>query len=155
MLEAASTVIVRRENDVYDRIDIRKSFGFRTPRDGSVLHRWFDCWCPACMSAGGPDGGSMDSNYQVKDCKVNERRYGATVALQGNRGLGIGAQRKGAQRKGRELAKQLKPGVAIVVKSRLLDNALNFSALGPPKCMSPKMRCGPKNVCKGACQDTF
>jgi hypothetical protein len=40
-------------------------------------------------------------------------------------------------------------------KSGLLDNALNFSALGPPKCMSPKMRCGPKHVCKGACEDTF
>ena len=40
-------------------------------------------------------------------------------------------------------------------KSRLLYNALNFSALGPPKCMSSKMRCGPKHVCKGACDDTF
>ena len=40
-------------------------------------------------------------------------------------------------------------------KSGLLDNALNFSALRAPKCMSPKMRCGPKYVCKGACEDTF
>jgi hypothetical protein len=117
ILEATSADIDRRENEVYDRIDgIRKSFGFRALRDGYVLYRWFDCWCPACMSAGGPGVGSMDSNYQVKDCKVSERWYESTVCLQGTRG--IGAQRKERQRKGRELAKQLKPGVVISVQDR-------------------------------------
>lgn len=118
IIEAASTDIDRRANEVYDRIDgITKSFGFRALRDNSVLYRWFDCWCPACMSASGPGIGSMDSNYQVKDCKAGERWYEATVALQGTRG--IIAQRKEAQRKGRELAKQLKPGEYIAVQDRV------------------------------------
>jgi hypothetical protein len=121
ILEAASPEIHRRENEVYDRIDgITKSFAFQALRENSVLYRWFDCWCPACMRAGGPGIGSMDSNYQVKDCKSGERWYESTVSLQGTRG--IGAQRKEAQRKGRELAKKLKPGVVIAVQDRENQN---------------------------------
>ena len=51
-------------------------------------------------------------------------------------------------------ATQLTPNIQPM-KPGLLDNALNFNALGHPKCMSPKMRCGPKYVYKGACEDTF
>ena len=117
IIEAASADIDRRQNEVYGKSDdIRKTFGLRALRDNSVLYRWFDCWCPACMAAGGPGVGSMDSNYQVKDCKVKEPWYEATVSLQATRG--IPAQRKEAQRKGRELAKQLKPGEYIAVQDR-------------------------------------
>ena len=102
---------------VYDRIDgITKSFAFRALRGNSVLYRWFDCWCPACMRAGGPGVGPMDSNCQVKDCKSAERWYESTVSLQETRG--IPAQRKKVQRKGRELAKKLKPGIVIAVQDR-------------------------------------
>ena len=64
ILKATSTDIDRRANAVYDRIDgITKSFAFRALRENSVLYRWFDCWCPACMRAGGPGVGPTDSNY--------------------------------------------------------------------------------------------
>jgi hypothetical protein len=39
-------------------------------------------------------------------------------------------------------------------KSGLLDNALNFGLMHF-FFVSPKMRCGPKCVCKGACEDSF
>ena len=74
ILKAASSDIDRRANAVYDRIDgITKSFAFRALRETSVLYKWFDCWCPACMRTSGPGVGSTDSNYQVKDCKSARR----------------------------------------------------------------------------------
>ena len=39
-------------------------------------------------------------------------------------------------------------------KSGLLDNGLK-NWLMDSRFMSPKMRCGPRCVCKGACEDTF
>jgi hypothetical protein len=65
--EAKMGDIDRRENEVYDKIDgIQKSFGFMAIADNSVIYRWFDCWCPACMKAGGAGVGTMDSNFQVQ-----------------------------------------------------------------------------------------
>ena len=40
-------------------------------RDGIVLQRWFDCWCPVCMQVlvtCPSDAGPMDSNYRVNAC---------------------------------------------------------------------------------------
>ena len=117
IIEAHSVNINRRENEVYDPvIGIRKSFGYMALGGGRVLQRWFDCWCPECMKAGGPGQGSMNSNYQVSGCCSHERWYEYSVALQGTRGLV--AQRLVAQRKGRELAEKLKPGTFIAVQDR-------------------------------------
>ena len=44
---------------------------------------------------------------------------------------------------------------APTIKSGLLDNGLNFSPLGPPKWMSPKMCCEPKHICESTEKSTF
>lgn len=87
--------------------------------DGRVLQRWFDCWCPVCMSAKGPSsdpGSTMNSNYQVPRCVYSEPWWECSVQLHGTKG--IAAQRKLAQKKGREYAKGLKPGTFIAAQDR-------------------------------------
>ena len=58
----------------------------------------------------------MDSNYKVCGCQSKEPWWEYSVALLGAQG--IIAQRIEAQRKGRELARSLKPGVFIAVQDR-------------------------------------
>ena len=112
-----SSEIDRRVNEVYASVEgIRKSFGYMALDGGRVLQRWFDCWCPECMCAGGPGKGSMNSNYQVAGCRCKERWYEHSVALQGT--LGVAALKRKAQRRGRELASKLKPGTFIAVEDR-------------------------------------
>ena len=81
-----------------------------------VLQRWFDCWCPKFFLATGPGCGAMDSNYLVFSCEYSEPWWEHSVALKGTQG--IIAQKKEAQRKGREEAKKLKPGTFIAVQDR-------------------------------------
>ena len=68
----------------YDSVKgIQKSFGYMALRDGIVLQRWFDCWCPVCMeviSAGPSDDGPMDSNYRVPTCCSQRHWQGVTTA---------------------------------------------------------------------------
>jgi hypothetical protein len=68
--EAGLGVIARPKFDEeFDSVDgIQKSFGYRALRPGVVLQRWFDCWCPACMSVTRPGDTFMDSNYRVAQC---------------------------------------------------------------------------------------
>jgi hypothetical protein len=58
----------------------------------------------------------MDSNYKVRGCQSKEPWWEYSVALLGAQG--IIAQRKEAQRKGRELARSLKPNTFIAVQDR-------------------------------------
>ena len=62
----------------------------------------------------------MDSNYKVQGCTSGERWWECAVELQGARG--VVAQRKEAQRKGRELATKLAPGTFIAVQDRENQN---------------------------------
>ncbi len=121
VVEADVTDIDRRENEIYDSVTgIRKSFGYLALGEGRVLQRWFDCWCPSCLLATAPGMGSMDSNYKVAGCTSGERWWECAVELQGTRG--VAAQRKDAQRKGRELAAKLTPGTFIAVQDRENQN---------------------------------
>ena len=81
-----------------------------------VLQRWFDCWCTKCLLATGPGCSAMNSNYQVSSCECSEPWWERSVALKGTQG--IIAQKKEAQRKGREQAKKLKLGTFIAVQDR-------------------------------------
>ena len=103
MFEVDSTDImkIRDMAEVYDSVEgIRKSFGYMALGDGRVLQQWFDCWCPACMSASGPGVGlqhngeenTMDSNYQVSGCSYAGPWWECPVQLHGPKG--IAAQRK-------------------------------------------------------------
>ena len=58
----------------------------------------------------------MDSNYQVTGCTCSEPWWEHSVALQGT--LGVAALKKKAQKRGRDLASQLKPGTFIAVEDR-------------------------------------
>ena len=72
----------------YDSVkSIQKSFGYMALRDGIVLQRWFDCWCPVCMSvisAGPTDDGPMDSNYRVPTCCSQEHWQGVASTASRN-----------------------------------------------------------------------
>jgi hypothetical protein len=117
VIEAHSLDIDRRDYEVFaPAVGIRKSFGYMALSTERVLQRWFDCWCPRCILADGPGRGSMNSNYQVTGCRAQEPWWEHSVALQGTRG--VGARRKEAQRRGRELAGKLKPGMFIAVEDR-------------------------------------
>ena len=72
------------------------------------------------MSAEEPGTGSMDSNYQVQCCACKEPWWECSVQLNGTRG--IGAQRKIAQKKGREMVEKLEPGTFIAVQDRQDQN---------------------------------
>jgi hypothetical protein len=117
IVEAHSHEIDRRAEELYEPVvGIRKSFGYMALSKERVLQRWFDCWCPECMHAEGVGKGTMDSNYQVCGCRSKEPWWEHSVALLGTRG--IGAQKKEAQRRGRDLASRLKLGTFIAVEDR-------------------------------------
>jgi hypothetical protein len=55
-------------DEEFDSIDgIQKSFGFRALRHGVVLQRWFDCWCPTCMSVTQPGEMCIECSHTAMD----------------------------------------------------------------------------------------
>ena len=58
----------------------------------------------------------MDSNYKVAGCKTCEPWWEHTVELHGSRG--IGQAKAAAQKRGRQLASELRPGTFIAVQDR-------------------------------------
>jgi hypothetical protein len=118
----------------FEKIDsIRRSFGYRALRDGVVLQRWFDCWCPACMSVTKPGDGVMDSNYRVPQCDSHKcwqsnATVGALVAgnpfrwwecsAQRDDTRGVHGRRKEAQAAGKKLVDKLKEGSFVAVQDR-------------------------------------
>jgi hypothetical protein len=103
-------------------VGIQKNFGYMAHSDGSVLQRWFDCWCNECTVATGPGAGMAEVSdslgYHVIGCTRHEPEpwYECSVELKGTRGYG--ARKRIAQAKGRELAEKLKPGTFVVVQDR-------------------------------------
>ena len=89
---------------------IQKSFGYTALRTNVVLQREWDCWCPACFDAlSGPGRAKqIANNYQVAECRTQERWFECCVQRQDARG--VYARRQEAQEAGRELVPQLQAG---------------------------------------------
>ena len=152
IFDADSSAINRNESEVYASVEgIRKSFGYMALDGERVLQRWFDCWCPQCMAADGPGKGSMNSNYQVIGCTCSEPWWEHSVALQGT--LGVAALKKKAQKRGRELASQLKPGTFVAVEDRGTRGGSNVPFLigvtldaGDGSCIVEKVKENQKRI---------